>query len=172
MTCGHDLFLDADTLPLSDGSVADRNEKSTFVAADFLDESHASPLKVWDGRVDILQASMFLHCFELSDQVRACRRIVALLRPRPGSMLVGRSGGVSLAAGGAREEEVKGPLSQVARTHYLHDVDSFQNMWEQVGRETGTMWEVKVVEEEIVDAGGRYFAGGEHRWLRFEVSRL
>lgn len=172
MACGHDLFLDADALPLSDGSDAPQNAKSTFLAADFLDESDASPLRAWEGGVDIVHASMFLHCFGLPDQVRACKRIVALLRPQPGSMLVGRSGGVSLGASGAREEEVKGPLSQVARTHYLHDVDSFQEMWERVGRETGTRWEVKVVEEEIDDAGGRYFAGGDHRWLRFEVSRL
>ncbi|KAK7724689.1 hypothetical protein SLS63_008526 [Diaporthe eres] len=147
---------------------------NTFVAADFLDESDASPLKTWQGGVDIAHGSMFLHCFELPAQVRACKRITALLKPKPGSLLVGRSGGVSLATGGPREEAT-GPLGKfggVKRTNYLHDVESFKEMWDKVGRETGTRWEVKVVEEEIDDAGGKYFTGEEHRWLRFEVVRL
>lgn len=172
MACGHDLFRDADKLPLGDGSDAQGN---TFVAADFLDDSDASPLKGWEGGADVIHASMFLHCFELPTQVRACKRIAALLRSRPGSLLVGRSGGVSLAAGGPREEEARGPVGRIGgvrRMNYLHDVESFRNMWEQVERETGTRWEAQVVEEEIDDAGGRYFAGDEHRWLRFEVVRL
>lgn len=172
MASGHDLFRDAEKLPLSDGSNV---QGKTFVAADFLDDSDASPLKAWEGSVDIVHASMFLHCFELPTQVRACKRIVALLRPQPGSLFVGRTGGVSLAAGGPREEDVRGPLGcigGVKGTNYLHDVESFREMWEQVGRETGTSWGVEVVEEEIDDGGGKYFSGEEHRWLRFEVVRL
>lgn len=172
MACGQDLFRDAEKLPLGDGGDV---QGKTFVAADFLDESDASPLRAWEGGADIVHASMFLHCFELPTQVRACKRIVALLKPRPGSLFVGRSGGVSLAAGGAREEEVKGPLRRIGgmkQTNYLHDVESFRGMWDQVGRETGTRWEVNAAEEAIDDAGGRYFSGDEHRWLRFEVVRL
>lgn len=171
IACGHDLFHDAEKLPLGNGSIF---QGMTFVAADFLDISDASPLRMWEGGADIIHASMFLHCFELPTQVQACKRIVALLRPRHGSMLVGRSGGVSLAAGGPRAEEPKGVLGRIGgvkQTNYLHDVESFRGMWEQAGRETGTRWEVKVVEEEIDDAAGRYFGGNEHRWLRFEVVR-
>jgi hypothetical protein len=176
MACGHDMFRDAEALPLwcGGGDGAQNSIKSTFVAADFLDESGASPLKAWEGGADFVHASMFLHCFELPTQVHACKRIVALLRAQPGSLLVGRSGGVSSGAGGPREE-VKGPLGRIGgvkRTNYLHDVESFKAMWDHVGKETGTKWEVKVVEEEIGHAAGRYFAGEEHRWLRFEVSRL
>lgn len=172
MASGHDLFLDAEKLPLSDGGDV---QGKTFVAADFLDDSDNSPLKAWECSADIVHASMFLHCFELPTQVRACKRIVALLRPQAGSLFVGRTAGVSLAAGGPREEEVKGPLGQIGgvkETNYLHDVESFRGMWEQVGRGTETRWEVEVVEEEIDDGGGKYFSGAEHRWLRFEVVRL
>ncbi|KAK2610136.1 hypothetical protein N8I77_003590 [Diaporthe amygdali] len=171
MACGHDLFHDSEALPLATDS--GELQGRTFVAANFLDDSDASALRAWEGGADFVHASMFLHCFELPAQVRACKRIVALLRSRPGSLLVGRSGGVSLAAGGPREEEPKGPLGRIGgvkRTNYLHDVGSFKSMWEQVGRETETKWDVKVVEEEIDDAGGRYFADEEHRWLRFEVA--
>lgn len=173
MACGHDLFRDSESLPLGD-STGDIQGKN-FMAADFLDDSDASPLMAWEGEADVVHASMFLHCFELPMQVRACKRIVTLLRPQRGSLLVGWSGGLSLAAGGPREEEVKGPLGQIGgikQKNYLHDVASFRGMWEQVGKETGTKWDVKVIEEEIDDAGGRYFAGEEHRWLRFEVVRL
>lgn len=172
MAIGHDLFRDVEKLPLSDGSNVQGN---TFVVADFLDDSDASPLKAWEGSVDIVHASMFLHCFELPTQVRACKRIVAILRPQPGSLFVGRTGGVSLAAGGPREEEVRGPLGRIGGvngTNYLHDVDSFREMWELVGRETGTGWKVEVVEDEVDEGGGKYFSGEEHRWLRFEVVRL
>lgn len=172
MACGHDLFRDSEVLPLSDGL---QSEKHTFVAADFLDESGASPLVAWEGGIDIVHASMFLHCFELSTQIRACKLIVALLKPKPGSLLVGRSGGVSLSSGGPREEEARGSLGQIGgvkATNYLHDVESFRAMWDQVGRESGTKWEVRVDEEEIDDAAGRYFAGEDLRWLRFEVTRL
>lgn len=172
LASGHDLFRDAEKLPLSDGGDV---QGKTFVAADLLDDSGASPLKAWEGGVDIVHASMFLHCFELPTQVRACKRIVALLRPQPGSLFVGRTGGVSLAAGGPREEDVRGPLGcmgGVKGTNYLHDVESFRGMWEQVERETGTRWEVEVFEEEIDEGGGKYFSGEEHRWLRFEVVRL
>lgn len=172
MACGHDLFRDAELLPLSIGV---QNENSAFLAADFLDESGGSPLVAWEGGVDIVHASMFLHCFELPTQILACKRIVALLKPRPGSLLVGRSGGVSLSSGGPREEEARGSLGQIGgvkATNYLHDVESFRAMWDQVGRESGTKWEVKVDEEEIDDGAGRYFSSKEHRWLRFEVTRL
>lgn len=174
MACGHDLFRDAEALPLADDEGIQGSKEPTFVAADFLDESGASPLGAWEGGADVVHASMFLHCFELPAQVRACRRIVALLRPRPGSLLVGRSGGVGLAAGGPRVEEFQGPLGRIGGLkgkNYLHDVESFRAMWGQVGRETGTQWEVNVVEEEMDGAAGRYFAGEEHRWLRFEVVR-
>lgn len=172
ISSGHYLFRDADNLALGDSGDV---QGKTFVAADFLDDSDASPLRAWEGNMDIVHASMFLHCFELPTQVRACKRIIALLRPLPGSLFVGRTGGVSLAAGGPMEEEVRGPLGRIGGvkgTNYLHDVDSFREMWGQVGRETGTKWEVEVVEEEIDDGGGKYFSGKEHRWLRFEVVRL
>ncbi|KAL1848354.1 hypothetical protein Daus18300_013636 [Diaporthe australafricana] len=110
-------------------------EDKTFVAAGFLDESDASPLEAWEDGVYIVHASMLLHCFELPTQVRACKRIVALLKAWPGSMLVGRSGGVSVAVGGPREEEVKGLLGRIGGmkgTRYLHNVESFKEMWELV----------------------------------------
>lgn len=159
---GHDLFNDGETLPLG----------SSFIPADFLDESPANPLKQLEGAIDVLQASMFLHCFDMPTQMRACKRIIALLRPVPGSMILGRSGGV---CAGAREEQVQGPLGGLGatkRTNYLHDVASFKMMWDDVGRQTGTRWAIDIVQEKVQDAGRLYFGENDHRWLRFEIVRL
>ncbi|KAG6357600.1 hypothetical protein INS49_013477 [Diaporthe citri] len=82
MACGHDLFRDAEALPL--GDVADAGK--AFVAADFLDESDASPLRAWVGGADIVHASMFLHCFELPTQrlgIYDCRVVKGHYRAMP-----------------------------------------------------------------------------------------
>ncbi|KAK6844515.1 Methyltransferase [Apiospora arundinis] len=164
---GHDLFRDADALPLG---------KSLF-AADFLDTSDANVLAAagLDGTVDVIHATMFLHCFDRPTQLVACQRIVSLLkRDKPGVMIVGKQGGVANEAL-AREYPVKGPMGQaggVVRTNFLHNVDSFKALWEEVGNATGTRWSVKVEEEEVMDRGYLYFNEEEHRWLSFVIEKL
>ncbi|KAK8086414.1 hypothetical protein PG994_001388 [Apiospora phragmitis] len=163
---GQELFRDADALPLG----------QSFFAADFLDTSDENVLSkaVLDGTVDVIHATMFLHCFDRPTQLRACKRILTLLKNRPGVMIVGKQGGVAKGAG-AREHPVKGPMGQVGgvvRTNFLHNVDSFKALWDEVGQATGTRWNVQVQEEEIMDRGYLYFDEEEHRWLSFVVSRL
>lgn len=166
LTSGQALFRDADALPLG----------TSLLTANFLDEGPDNALAAaqLDGSVDVVHASMFLHCFDLSTQLRACRRIVRLLKPEPGVMVVGKTGGVAATGRNGREEVTKGPvgsLGGVAVTSFLHDVNSFQTLWEEVGRESGTKWEVEAAEEEVRDAGNRYFDESDHRWVRFVVTR-
>lgn len=166
LTSGQTLFHDADSLPLG----------TSLLAADFLDEGPENVLAAaqLDGSVDVVHASMFLHCFDRPTQLRACRRIVRLLKPQPGVMVVGKSGGVAATGKGGREEVAKGPLGSlggVVRTTFLHDVDSFKALWDDVGRETSTSWEVEAVEEEVHDAGNLYFDENDHRWVTFVVTR-
>ncbi|KAH7044044.1 hypothetical protein B0J12DRAFT_760511 [Macrophomina phaseolina] len=164
ISAGHSLFRDASTTsPL-------------FFAADFLDASDEGPLSPLGHSMDVIHASMFLHCFDLSTQHRACARIVELLKPKAGSTVVGRQGGVAPGAE-PREEGVKGPMGElggVKRTNYLHNEESFKAMWEEVGRKTGSKWSVQTATEEVnvADRGRLYFGDGDHRWLRFEVVRL
>lgn len=164
---GQELFQDAEALPLG----------QFLYAADFLDTSPGNALSQagLDGTVDVVHATMFLHCFDRPTQLRACRRILALLQPdRPGAMVVGRQGGVTQTAE-AREHQVKGPMGRaggVVRTNFLHHVDSFRALWDEVGRATGTRWDVQVREDEVMDRGYLYFDDEEHRWLNFVITRL
>lgn len=164
IAAGHALFRDAaSAAPL-------------FFAADFLDASPDTPLARLAASIDVVHASMFLHCFDLPTQHRALARAVGLLKPRAGSTVVGRQGGVARGAG-PREEAVRGPmgeLGRVRRTNYLHDEGSFREMWRVVGETTGSKWSVNVETEEVEegDRGRLYFGAGEHRWLRFEVVRV
>lgn len=163
---GHDLFRDADALPLG---------KSLF-AADFLDVSDNNVLGKagLDGTVDVIHATMFLHCFDRPAQLVACQRVITLLKNQPGVMIVGKQGGVTKGAS-AREHPVKGPMGQiggVVRTNFLHNVDSFKALWDEVGQATGTRWNVQVCEEEVMDRGYLYFDEEEHRWLSFVIVKL
>ncbi|KAK7978172.1 methyltransferase domain-containing protein [Apiospora saccharicola] len=163
---GQELFQDTNALPLD----------QALFAADFLDTSDSNVLRKagLDGTVDIIHATMFLHCFDRPTQLRACQRILALLKTQPGVMIVGKQGGVSSTAEG-REHPVKGPMGQVGgvvRTNFLHNVDSFRALWDEVGAATGTRWDVQVREEEVMDRGYLYFDEEEHRWLSFVITKL
>ncbi|KAK8093926.1 hypothetical protein PG997_000611 [Apiospora hydei] len=163
---GQELLQDADALPLG----------QSLFAADFLDTSNDNVLSKasLDGTVDVIHATMFLHCFDRPTQLLACKRILTLLKTNPGVMIVGKQGGVAKGAG-AREHPVKGPMGQVdgvVRTNFLHDVDSFKALWDEVGQVTGTRWDVQVREEEVMDRGYLYFDEEEHRWLSFVITKL
>ncbi|KAK7920491.1 hypothetical protein PG985_008513 [Apiospora marii] len=163
---GQELFQDAHALPLG----------QSLFPADFLDTSADNVLsKVGlDGTVDVVHATMFLHCFDRPTQLRACQRILALLKNKPGVMIVGKKGGVTQTAE-AREHPVKGPMGQVGgvvRTNFLHNVDSFKALWDEVGRATETRWDVQVREVEVMDRGYLYFDEEEHRWLSFVITKL
>ncbi|GME45714.1 putative lovastatin nonaketide synthase protein [Neofusicoccum parvum] len=93
IAAGHTLFADAaTTAPLF------------LPGVDFLAAGPSSPLAPLAASVDVVHASMFLHCFDRPAQRRAAARIAALLVPRRGSMVVGRQGGVAVGCG-PREEE-------------------------------------------------------------------
>lgn len=163
---GQEFFQDANTLPLG----------QSLFAADFLGASDDNVLSKagLDGTVDVIHATMFLHCFDRPTQLRACQRILALLKNKPGVMIVGKQGGVSSTAE-AQEHPVKGPMGQVGgvvRTNFLHNVDSFKVLWDEVGLATETRWKIQVREEEVMDRGYLYFDEEEHRWLSFVITKL
>lgn len=134
MEIGYELFLDKEKL------------KSRFIVADIFVEN--SDLKQLDGQIDIIHASSFYHLFDWDDQIKAIKRTMQLLKPQSGSMIVGRQ------AGNINPGRYSRPGKLGSR--YRHDVASWQNLWKQVGEESGTEWDVSArleVEE--------YFAGDE-----------
>lgn len=123
---GFDLFLDRSTI------------KATFIASDIFDDTSAL-FQQLPGKLDIINAASFFHLFDWDRQVNVAKQVVKLLRPVPGSLLVGRHSG-NVRPGEREGSEIRGVI-------YRHDAGSWKRLWEQVGRETGTEWEVDVTEE-------------------------
>ena len=117
---GYDLFRDRSTL------------KAQFIKADVLEEE--SPLNTLDGRADVVYAGSLLHLFGWDKQLLACKRIVRM--SRPGTIALG------CQMGHLTGEERKSKLPG-GNTMCLHSVESFKELWRQVGEQTGTNWEVK-----------------------------
>lgn len=122
---GYDLFRDEEKLP-----------RTHFVApADIFDES--SQLKELDAKVDIIHANSVFHLFSWEDQVNAAKRVVKLMRPRMGSLILGSQI--------ARQDSVEVPNRPGLRsdTVYIHDERSWKRLWESVGTDLGLSFTVR-----------------------------
>ena len=144
---GYELFADRDSL------------KSHFFAADIFDDS--GKLNETEGMFDFVHVGSFLHLFPHEDQIRVCKRIVKLIKPRDGCIVFGRQIG--------NVEATAFPnFLQGGRTMWQHDPRSFEHMWQVVGEETGTRWTVSA---ELDSEEGMWTNEGCRR-LKFEVTRL
>ncbi|KAI1276966.1 hypothetical protein F5Y07DRAFT_398858 [Xylaria sp. FL0933] len=149
---GFDLFRDRDKF------------RGQFVIGDMLKpgESDDERLDVLDGKMTFIHATSFFHLFTWDDQVRAATRMVRFLQPeRRDVMIFGRQVGTMLPRdnGKAGSDKV-----------YLHNADSWQRLWDEVGERTGTKWKTTMEPTETIDTG----AGGVESSLRkmsFSVSR-
>lgn len=95
------------------------------------------------------------------------KRVIQLLRPQAGSLLVGRQVGRIDPAD--PDDKVNAPA------HFRHNVETWKRLWGQVEAETGTRWEVQAWMEEWVGADRimKDFHGGVETYkLRFVVRRV
>lgn len=125
---GYKLFCDKETL------------KSTFIAADIFDTS--SNLKSLDDKIDIVYIGAFLHLFNYEEQATVCKRLVTLLRAKPGSVIVGSQ--VGHLKPGERVHE-----ANKSQKMWSHNAKSFSEMWDEVGLATNSKWRVEAVEGSI-----------------------
>ncbi|KAI1102710.1 hypothetical protein F4804DRAFT_255314 [Jackrogersella minutella] len=136
LDAGYDLFKDRHKL------------KATFVAGDMLSQGGENgdgdeSLKVLDGKMTIIHATSFFHLFTWENQIRAARRMVRFLDPHdPDVMIFGRH--VGSTAPGDRE-------GSKGSKRFLHNAASWQELWDEVGRLTGTAWRTEV--DEIQEPG-------------------
>lgn len=144
MELGYDLFGDRDTL------------KSTFITADILDAT--SPLAELKGTFDIIFAGSFFHLWGYEDQTKVSKLVVELLRPRKGSMIVGRQVGTvhgfqpghapntieglkeiwKSAEGKSQPGSAQSSKGQM----FQHNVESFKEMWKGIGEDIGVTFAV------------------------------
>jgi len=83
--------------------------------------------------MDYVFTGLFLHLFDWKTQVKACEKIVKMLKNQTGVMVVGHQIGNM----NAQEVEAAG-----GRKSYRHDVASFEKLWKEVGKKTKTKWSV------------------------------
>ncbi|KAI0003553.1 hypothetical protein F4779DRAFT_95455 [Xylariaceae sp. FL0662B] len=151
---GYDLFKDREKL------------KATFVAGDLLSKGEGGDgddrLKVLDGKMSIIHASSFFHLFTWENQVRAAQRMIRFLDPNdPGAMIFGRHVGTTTPGD---KENPRG------ERRFLHNGTSWQELWDEVGKLTGTSWRTEVVILGDMSVG-MYNPGDTIRRVRFGVFR-
>ncbi|KAL9092663.1 MAG: hypothetical protein Q9159_000734 [Coniocarpon cinnabarinum] len=124
MDLSYDLFRDRSTL------------KATFFATDLLDPAHDPTYSQLKGKLDLIHASQFFHCWDWAGQITVAKNVVALTRG-PGSTISGTQVG-------SRDGATYAILKICANSgfHYRHSRNTWEKFWEQVGQETGTQWNV------------------------------
>lgn len=148
---GYELFRDRDKFD------------ATFVSADLVEPAQEIP--ALDDKIDIIGAFSLLHLFRLPEQKILARRLVGFLKPIAGSTIVGRQLGAPVAGhydGLTKDTKI-----------YVHDMDSFQHFWDDVGVETDSKWAVdgflRPVETKLSSLS---WAMPGMSWLVFRVTRL
>lgn len=144
ITIGNELF-------------GDEGRGPTFVAGDMLDPQSES-LKPLDGKVTMISAANFFHLFKWDDQVKIGTRLMRFLQPgATDAVIFGRQIGT-------HNPRQIGSI----KTFYVHNQESFQKLWDEIGEKTGTKWrvEVEVIEELTVDLP---IFGKDERYIRFGI---
>ncbi|KAL7942752.1 hypothetical protein V8C42DRAFT_331816 [Trichoderma barbatum] len=129
----------------------------TFAAGDMLN-SEDKALGTLDGKITLVHAANFFHLFTWEQQVKISVRITRFLKPGTTDALIfGRQIGTHQP----RERDGRVKL-------FLHNQESFQRLWDEVGVKTGTRWRVQVSisEEKRVDIPG---FGDSDRYIRFGI---
>lgn len=113
---GYELFRDRDS------------NRATLVSGDMLRDGDPGLDKL-AGKVDIIYASAFFHLFEREEQIKAAKRMIQFLKPNsPNAMIFGNNGGPKIPGW----------------EKYVLDEDSWSNMWNEVGKGTGTSWRTEM----------------------------
>lgn len=148
---GYDLFRDRDTLD------------AHFLEADIFDNE--GPLKQLEGKMGFVQIGLFLHLFDYAGQLKACERIVSLMKADNGSLILGQQIG-SLESGSMKVGS--------GSSMFKHNVESFERMWKEVEQSTGTKWKVtaKLDEGVGISEKKRKWDDPSTRRLVFEVERI
>lgn len=137
---------------------------ATFAAGDMLRDDDQG-LAAIDGKVTLVHVANFFHLFSWAQQVAIGKRIVRFLKAgTQDAIIFGRQIG-SVVPG----EEVTSRSGQNAK--FLHDVSTFQRLWDEVGQKTGTRWsaEVDVIETIPVQIPG---FGENARYCKFGVYQI
>ncbi|KAM0258013.1 hypothetical protein ACHAQJ_004056 [Trichoderma viride] len=129
----------------------------TFAAGDMLDPEDKA-LNVLDGKITLVHAGNFFHLFTWEEQVKIGVRIIRFLQP----------GTVDAIIFGRQIGTHKPREKQGIKKLFLHNEESLQKLWNEIGAKTGTRWRVQVSinEERKVDIPT---FGEEDVYIRFGI---
>jgi hypothetical protein len=102
-----------------------------FMLGDALSPTSGGTFASLKSRVSVINIAQVLHQFNLEGCTTACITLASYYS-RPGTVIIGNQIGTSVG---------KVFTAGVAKT-YQHGPDSWKEMWKQVGKATGTKWEV------------------------------
>jgi SAM-dependent methyltransferase len=157
---GYDLFKDKDTL------------KSTTFAADIFDVAEPNFVAL-EAKIDIIWAGSFFHLFSYPATVEVLKQLIKLSKPIPGSLIVGKQmghvdPGEFVIEGSAPTEMA--PTTSTSSSKFAgsvegdkttsvfrHNTDSFKKLWEDVGNQTNTKWNVEVEQKPYQGQAKKYF---------------
>ncbi len=112
---------------------------ATCVAAD-LTKSCVPSIDPMKSSIDVVSAQSLFHLFTLRDQKTVAQHLSELTKPIAGSTIVGRQLGL-------REAGEQRGLSEDT-TVFLHNPDSFESLWQDIGAITGSKWKLDTRVEE------------------------
>lgn len=125
---GYELFRDKEKM------------HATFAAAD-LTRSSVPSIEPMMSSIDVISAQSLFHLFVLKDQKTVAQHLSKLTKPVPGSIIVGRQLGLVEAG------EQRGMSEDT--TVYLHNPDSLDIFWQDIGATTGSKWKVETRIEDV-----------------------
>ncbi|KAI1275964.1 hypothetical protein F5Y07DRAFT_145424 [Xylaria sp. FL0933] len=154
---GYEQFQDRETL------------KATFVAGDLLvsdaEWATSEMAKAFDGKMTIAHAANFFHLFSWDSQLIICERIVGFFRrglsaENPAVLFGNHLGSIKpgdVRVGGFRV--------------FMHDQTTFQSLWDEVGKKTGTTWKAHMEPVALAPPKPNVFSD-DARVMRYSVSRV
>ncbi|KAI8938729.1 hypothetical protein NX059_004597 [Plenodomus lindquistii] len=124
--------------------------QTKFLVADIFDSSSA--LTTVKGELDMIFAGSFFHLWGYEKQIEVSKAVAALLRPVPGSLILGRQIGAVTAV----------KMTSATGTMYRHNVESFTKLWKQIGDDLGVKFSIQAKLKELA---------GDHFMLHTDDTR-
>ncbi|TVY84629.1 Methyltransferase trt5 [Lachnellula suecica] len=129
ITHGYKLFRDIHIIP-----------PERFFAADILDEGDTH-LKRLEGKLDVINAVHLMHVFSIEDQRKLVRRVITMLKQKPGVMFTGRTSG-NLTSGYHELTNAESTTKSAEGKIWEHTPESFKEMWKEESEAMNTQWDV------------------------------
>ncbi|APA07193.1 hypothetical protein SS1G_04080 [Sclerotinia sclerotiorum 1980 UF-70] len=106
---------------------------------DFFQDDMLQPgekLRALQGTMDVILVNQIFHQWGIENQIEGAIQLVKLSRARPGSLILGNQAGVP------EQRELLGPKGSKYRS-LVHSPQSWKDMWDEVGKRTGTQWKTE-----------------------------